>query len=170
MDGLFLVLGIALVAWLGWQVMRMSSNRAVQQGPVMLPVGVTLYPQELLAEQELSLYNLLRLVVQDRYLVFVRVPLWSVLGVEAEGRSRLQVLRHLALKSLDVVLVHPGSRIVEQVVLWEDNRSADPSEKVRIREIHVLLQAAGIKTTTLPSRSSYTVQQLGELLGVDDSE
>jgi hypothetical protein len=113
----------------------------------------------------------IRLAVEDRYLVFAQVPLWSFLAVEAEGESRLQVLRHLALKRADVVLVHPGSRVVEQVVQFEASQlKSDSSAASADREVQRILQAAGIRVTMLDLQPSYTVQELERVLGMSDPE
>ncbi len=80
------------------------------------------------------------------------------------------MLRHLALKQVDFVLVHPGSRLVEQVVQLEDDPSVDPEDKVRGREIQRIVQAAGIRVTTLKVQPTYTIQQLEQLLGMSDPE
>src|SRR5262249_54721374 len=108
------------------------------------------------------------LAVEDHYLVFPRVPLWSVVSVEAEGTIRSLVLRQIALKQLDFVLVHPGTKAAEQVVLLEENVPSQPNELSRRRDIQSVLQAAGIVLTTLKPHTSYTVPQLAQLLGVSD--
>jgi hypothetical protein len=125
----------------------------------------------MVGEKELLLYNLIRLAVEDRYLVFVQVPLLSFLAVDAEGEARLEVLRYLALKRADVVLVHPGSRVVEQVVQLEDGESAtDPAGALPGRDVQRVLHAAGIRVTTLSLEPSYSVHELERLLGMSDQE
>ena len=169
-DSWFLALIAGLLAFLLWRIFASWFGKAVQSGPFILPFGVVLRPQPLLAERELLLYNLIRLAVQDRYLLFTQVPLWSFLSVEAEGQSRTQVLRHLALKRADFVLVHPGSRRVEQVVQLEEEPSVDPEGAMRGREVQRIVHAAGIRVTILNAESTYAVQQLEQLLGISDSE
>jgi hypothetical protein len=136
----------------------------------VLSPGVTLRPQPLLTDNDLLLYNLIRLAVEDHYLVFARVPLWSVVSVEAEGKVRSQVLRQIALKQLDFVLVHPGTKAAEQVVLIEEGSPLQPEEVARKQEIQTILEAAGITLTTLKSHTSYTVPQLAQLFRVSDEE
>ncbi|HEX5551203.1 MAG TPA: DUF2726 domain-containing protein, partial [Nitrospira sp.] len=131
---------------------------------------VILRSEPILTERELLLYNLIRLAVEDRYLLFAQVPLWSFLSVDADGDSRTQVLRHLALKRADFILVHPGSRMVEQIVQLEEDSSADPNGAIRGREVQRAALAAGIRVTTLKVQPNYTVQQLEQLLGVSDPE
>src|SRR4029077_8532706 len=112
----FIGLAIAFLAFLVWRLKVSSSTGPVRQETFVLPPGVTLRPQPLLTDTDLLLYNLIRLAVEDHYLVFARVPLWSVVSVEAEATARSQVWRNIALKQLDFVLAHPGTKAAEQVV------------------------------------------------------
>ena len=170
MEKIFIALVIAFLAFLIWRLMVSSTSGAARNETFVLPPGVTLRPQPLLTDTDLLLYNLIRLAVEDHYLVFARVPLWSVVSVEAEGTARSQVLRQIALKQLDFVLVHPGTKAAEQAVLLEEGFPPQPHELIRRREIQSVLQAAGITLTTLKSHTSYTVPQLAQLFGVGDDE
>jgi uncharacterized protein DUF2726 len=169
-DFWFLVLVVALLALLLWRIFPGWFGKTGRSRPFILPLGMTLRPEPLLTDRELLLYNLIRLAVQDRYLLFAQVPLWSFLSVEPGVDYRAQVLRHLALKRADFILVHPGSRMVEQVVQVEEDSSADPKDESKGREVQRAVQAAGIRVTTLKAQPTYTVQQLEQLLGVSDPE
>jgi hypothetical protein len=168
MENIFIGLAIAFLAFLVWRLKVSSPPAPVKNEPFVLPPGVTLRPQPLLTDTDLLLYNLIRLAVEDHYFVFARVPLWSVVSVEAEGKARSQLLRQIALKQLDFVLVHPGTKAAEQVVLLEEDFPCQPHEVTRRQEIQSVLQAAGITLTTLKPHTSYTVPQLAQLLGVAD--
>ncbi len=170
MENLFIVLAIAFLFFLLWQLKNSPANGPLKNKALVLPSGVTLRPQPLLTDRDLLLYNLIWLAVQDHFLVFARVPLWSVVSVEGDKKARLQVLRKIALKQLDFVLLHPGSKIVEQVVLLEEGSPPQPEEVVRRREIQSVLQAAGIGLVILDARTSYTVSQLAQLLGLGSDE
>ena len=170
MEMVFIALGLAFLAFLVWRLRGSSTSGPFGKEAFVLPPNVTLRPQPLLTDTELLLYNLIRLAVEDHYLVFAKVSLWSVVSVEADGKARLQVLRQIALKQLDFVLVHPGTKTVEQVVLLEDGFPPQPHEVIRRRGIQSVLQAAGITLTTLKPHTSYTVLQLAQLLGVSDDE
>jgi hypothetical protein len=170
MENIFIGLAIVLLAFLVWRWRVSSTNMPVKKETFALPPSVTLRPQPLLTDAELLLYNLIRLAVEDHYLVFARVPLWSVISVEAEGKTRTQVLRQIALKQLDFVLVHPGTKAAEQVVLLEEGFPPQPHELTRRQEVQSILQAAGITLTTLNTRTSYTVPQLAQQFGVGDGE
>jgi hypothetical protein len=169
-DTWLLILTVGALAFFAGRIFSLSSHGTARKGPFVLPPDVTLRPGPLLTETELLLYNLIRMAVQDHYLVFARVPLWCILTVEAEGAVRVEMLRHLALKRLDFVLVHPGSREVEQVVQIEGGESDDPDDKARRREIQRVVQAAGIRLTTLNAQSSYTVTELEQLFGLGEPE
>jgi len=170
MENVFIGLVIALLAFLIWRLRVSSTSGLARKETFVLPPGVTLRPQPLLTDTDLLLYNLIRLAVEDHYLVFARVPLWSVVSVEAEEKARLHVLRQIALKQLDFVLVHPGTKAAEQVVLIEEGFPTQPHEITRRRKIQSVLQAAGITLTSLNPHTSYTVPQLAQLLGVGDDE
>lgn len=170
MENLFIFLAIAFLAYQLWQLKDSSASEPVNKEAFVLPRGVMLKPQPLLTDADLLLYNLIRMAAQDHFLVFARVPLWSILSVEGEGKARLQVLRKIALKQLDFVLVHPGSKIVEQVVLLGEGLPPQPEELARRREIQVAVQAAGIPLIILKPGTSYTVAQLAQLFGVGEDE
>ena len=170
MEHLFIGLAIAFLVFLLWQLKSSPAGGPLKHEGLVLPSGVTLRPQPLLTDRDLLLYNLIWLAVQDHFLVFARVPLWSIVSVEGDKKVRLQVLRKIALKQLDFVLLHPGSKIVEQVVLLEEGSPPQPEEVARRREIQSVLQAAGIGLIVLDYRTPYTVSQLAQLLGLGSDE
>jgi hypothetical protein len=135
----------------------------------MIPSSFTISPAPLLAEDETALYNLLRMVVQERYLVFAQVPLCSFLAVDGVGKERSQVLRHLALKRVDFALVHPGSCQVEQVVQIEP-QSPELHQAESQQIIESMLEAAGIKLMKLQAKKSYPLAQLATRLEITADE
>lgn len=155
---------LLLVFWERFQ----SPAKAQTQAPV-LPAGVTLAPAPLLTEQEVLFYNLIRLAVQDDYLVFSQVPLWAFVHVDAAGKARAQIFREIALKPVDFVLVHPGTRQVAQVVQVEDSAPRG-SQADRQRVVKSVLKAAGIKLVLLRSQEAYTIPVLASLLGLDPED
>lgn len=144
------------------------SDRVRGQGRVF-PAGTKVEPSPLLTEQEVLLYNLIRLAVQDQYLVFSQVPLWAFIHIDAIGEIRSQAYRQIALKRVAFVLVHPGSRQVEQVVQVEEVASRG-NQGDRRRVIESVVDAAGIKLVTLRLQKSYTVPVLASLLGCAPDE
>jgi hypothetical protein len=170
MENVFIGLAIAFLVFLVWRLRVSLIPGQARTETFSIPSGVTFRPQPLLTDTDLLLYNLIRLAVEDHYLVFARVPLWSVVSVEAEGKARSQVLRQIALKQLDFVLVHPGTKAAEMVVLLEEGLKPQPHEIAWRREVESVVRAAGIALTTLKPHISYTVPQLAQLLGVGDDE
>jgi hypothetical protein len=169
MDWGLVGLGIGVALLVRWFVGSAPSAKT-RTGTFVLPPDVTLQPQALLTDTELFLYNLMRLAVQDQYLVFTQVPLWSIVRVEADGPTRSEVLQQIALKRLDFVLVHPGSRLVEQVVQLENDQPPQLHQGSQQEVIKAVVESAGIRFTTLPPNTSYTIPQLMGLLGLADSE
>jgi len=143
---------------------------SVSKVAIVIPADVTLRSRALLTDADVMFYNLICLAVQDQYLVFARVPLWSIISIEGERKARSRLLRQIALKQLDFVLIHPGTKAAEQVVLIEDGYPPQVQEVTRCREIQSVLQSAGITLTTLKPQISYTVPQLAHLFGVGDEE
>jgi hypothetical protein len=169
MEWLLIGLGIGITL-LVWRLFASPVPVRAKTGTFVLPPHATLQPQPLLTDTELFLYNLMRLAVQDQYLVFTQVPLLSVIRVEAEGPTRSELLQRIALKRLDYVLVHPGSRLVEQVVQLEDDQRSRSHQGDRREVIKAVVESAGIRFTILPPHTSYTIPQLAALLGLGGSE
>lgn len=153
-----------------WRVIVARSSKPRRAEPFTLQSGVTLKPKTFLTDRELLLYNLVRMAVQDRYLVFAHVPLWTIIAVEAEDELRRALLRRLALKRADFVLVHPGSREVEQVVQLEEDTPYDEARDTQEQEIQLALQAACIRVTILKRHTNYTIQELQQLLETGETE
>jgi hypothetical protein len=156
---ILLVCAVGLAIILGLWLYRRRARRQKQTLPFAVPSGVTITPVPLLNEEEVALYSLLRMAVQEHYLVFSQVPLWSFVSVEAAGNMRSHVLRQIALKRVDFVLVHPGSCRVERVVQIEREPSL-PHQDERQFVIESVLHAAGIKLTKLQPKKSYSLPDL----------
>lgn len=166
---LLVISAISLAVILLWRYLARARRRKKQTLPFAIPSGVTIGPVRLLTEEEVALYNLLRMAVQEHYLVFSQVPLWSFVSVEAVGKTRAHVLRQIALKRVDFVLVHPGSCRVERVVQIE-RESSQPHQHERQSVIESVLDAAGIKLTTLQPKKSHSLPDLTARLGVAAEE
>lgn len=169
-DHLFIIAVVITGGWFVWKVVGRAAGGSSETSGFVMPPDVLIKTRPLLTDTELHLYNLLRMAVQDHYLIFTRVPLWCLLEVEGERRSQREALRHLALKTADFALVHPGSRAIEQVVQVETSDGDDTRAEGKRREVQAALQAAGVRVTTLTSAGRYSVQQLAQLLGVEEPE
>lgn len=167
-DMLFFAAAVLLVVGVGIYVVG-SRKPGRESQLFVLPPGVALASAPLLTDSEVVLYNLLRLAVQDHYLIFAQVPLISFISVEFTGQARVHVLNQMALKRVDFVLVHPGSRQVEQVVQIGDE-SANACQTERQRVIELVVEAAGLRLVKLQAQKSYGVADLVGLLGLTPDE
>lgn len=167
MEAVLIIAAVVLTAL--WWFFPRFQRRSGPSAAFYLPPDTVVTSAPVFTETELSLYNLLQMAVQDRYLVLAQVPLWSCVSVETPGNARSRLLTHMALKRVDFALVHPGTRHVEHVVQIDD-ASSDPSQVERRRVIESILDAAGIKLVQVRSKKSYTVPELTALLGLESNE
>jgi Protein of unknown function (DUF2726) len=159
---------VAVLAGMWWYRMTLRQSR-MQVVPFAIPSGVIVSPARVFDEEEVALYNLLRMVVQERYLIFTQLPVWSFVAIDGSGKVRSHVLRQIALKRVDFVLVHPGSCQVEQVVQIEPESShLHQTEGQQV--IESVLNAAGIKLMKLQSNASYSLPDLAARLGLCTEE
>ena len=162
MDTTLTLLAILVAAALLWWLI--SRRKTVHN--LLVPVvssGISVTPVPFLTDTQASFYNLLRLAVSDRYLVFAHVPLWAFLSIEAAGKLRSRAFSQVALKKVDFVLVHPGSRQVEQAILIEE-ATPRPHEAERRAVIKSALDVAGVPLRQVEARKSYSVADLSALL------
>jgi hypothetical protein len=155
---------IAVIIML-WRYLTKVRRRRKNTAPFAIPPSVTIGSTRLLEKEEIALYSLLQMAVQERYLVFSQVPLWSFVEIEAEAKARSDVLRQIALKRVDFALVHPGSCCVEQVVQVE-HESSQPHQVERQHVIESVLAAAGIKLTKLAPKQNHLLPDLVARLGI----
>lgn len=160
------VTGIALLVGL-WRRFRASRKRKKRDAPFLLPSDIVIKPAALLSDTEASLYNLLRMAVQDRYLILSQVPLWTLVAVEGKGKERAYVLNRIALKQVDFALVHPGTRQVEQVVQIDDGHRR-PHQVEWLHVIDSVLSAAGVKMVKVEAEKNYSIPELTNLLGLEE--
>jgi hypothetical protein len=155
---------VLLMIWIGRIRLQRSSGAQTSRRP-LIPSGISLAPQPLMTRAEASFYNVLRLAVQDHYLLFPQIPLWCVVDVRSGNpKARRIFLTHIALKRLDYVLVHPGTLMVVKIVELEDASSPSSQRQVRNRLIDEVVKAAGIELIRIPAQPSYTVPEIAALL------
>lgn len=172
MDLLYPILGIGALVFLGslaWE--SFGRRRSPVSSSVGPPAGMTFVAKPLLTDHEVQLYNLLRLAVEDRYLLFTQIPLWSLLDLQLpSGTPPAETLRELALQRATFVLVHPGSRLVEKVVQVERQVPNDLSDESQDRMFESALSAAGVQLVRLSSLHAYTVPGLVTVLDLAEPE
>jgi Protein of unknown function (DUF2726) len=148
----------------GWKWRRSRDDWAT------LPRGVSVAVQPVLTKIEAEFYNLLRLTVQDRYLVLAQVPVWCLVEVSsADERLRRAVLGRIALKRVDFVLIHPGTLAVAKVVELKQP-VVSPKQQTRERFLEAMFKEAGIEQVRVPAKAGYTMPALAGLLGLDLGE
>jgi hypothetical protein len=172
MDVLYPILGIGALVFLGslaWETFGRRRAPATSAGS--LPSGMTFSPKPLLTDQEVQLYNLLRLAVEDRYLLFTQIPLWSLLDLRVpSGMPPAETLRELALTRATFVLVHPGSRLVEKVVQVERPAPEKDADGMPDSLFDSALRAAGVQLVRLSPVHAYTVPGLVTVLDLADPD
>jgi hypothetical protein len=164
-----MLVGAAAVLGTLWWIIAVSKKKAGSTADFTFPAGARVTSQPLLTDTETSFYNLLQLAVQDHYLIFFHLPLWSFLSIDTQGKERSRLLKRMALTRVDFALVHPGSRQVEQVVQIE-YESQDPQQQERQRVIESFLGTAGPKLVKVRSNKPYTIPELTSLLGLAAEE
>ncbi len=128
---------------------------------------VSLQAQPLLTKDEAAFYNLLKLTVEDRYLVFAQVPVWCLVDVQAkDSKTRGAFLNQIALRRVDFVLVHPGTLATEKIIELDDPAIPAAQKEGRNKLIDSVFKEAGIALVRLQSPGSYTAPTLAAALGL----
>jgi hypothetical protein len=172
MEHLYL-LGSGAIAFVmvvaGWVL---ASRRSKGPRPVLeLDPDTTVTLKPVLSEAQARFYNLLRLAVEDRYLILAQVPLWCVVNVPMpENGARLPLLSQLALKRAAFVLIHPGSRQAEKVVGWKDEEGTEPSGERGHSLLEAVLKSAGVELITIRADDTHTVADLVALFDLGETE
>lgn len=172
-----LTLGLAggallIMAGLWFLIKRGQGQDKKGRGPAtdqtsLLPPGLTLTQQPLLSETEAAFYNLLRMAVQDRFLVFAQVPVWCLVDIHAQDRqARAAFLNQVAFKRVDFALVHPGTRSVVKVVELREASPSSPQRQARDRLLDAVCGQAGIEVIRLDGQAAYTMPVLAAHVGL----
>ena len=133
-----------------------------------LPKTTAVAPRPVLLREEGLLYNLIKLSVEDQYLVLAKLPALSLVTItEDETTTRQAVVRTIARVRLDVVLIHPGTLLPDKVLMF----LSDSDEAIRSKArnlVKEVLEAAGIQVVPLDLKHQYTVTELVRLLGLEE--
>jgi hypothetical protein len=163
--------GLLVVLLLWWATILLTklSTRKVDPHP-SIPAGLELTTQPFMTKAEAAFYNVLRLAVQDEYLLFAQVPLWCLVNLDAANpKLRLKFLGQIALKRVDFVLVHPGTLTVAKVIEMEED---PPSTQRQMRNqlVEDTLKAVGIDVLRLTLNRVYTIPDLAAALDIEPIE
>ena len=136
-----------------------------------LPGGPSVISRPLLSKTEATLLNLIRLAVQDNYLVFAKLPVTSVISItEEEEAARRTILKSIRAVRLDVALVHPGTLCSVKAIQFVEGEASSAQATDRDRVVDSVLQAAGIEMVRLELHTTYTVAKLVDLLGLQEPD
>jgi len=131
---------------------------------------VSIRSQPLLTKDEAAFYNLLKLTVEDRYLVLAQVPVWCLVDVQAKDpKARSTFLNTIALRRVDFVLVHPGTLATVKIVELDDPAVSAAQKQARNKLIDGVFKEAGIALVRLRNPGSYTTPTLAAALGLQGS-
>lgn len=158
------LLVILVIAWL-W-LAKPFGEREEQE--LIIPEGITLRGQALMTKAEVAFYNVLRLTVQERYLVFAQVPVWCLVEVKTDNPEvRAAFLNKIALRRVDFVLVHPGTLAAVRVVELRDPSQLSAQREARDLLVDTVFKEAGIAIVRPKAGTAYTVAALATLLGFE---
>lgn len=161
---------LLLAAWLLLRRRPTPAAPVTAAAPPVIPPGVALKPQPLLTREEATLYNLLKLAVQDRYLVLAQVPLWCLVEATADTPDRRRAfLNAIAFKRVDFALVHPGTLAVEKVVEVDAPEPPTPQRRARARLLEALCGEIGVELVRLDPATAGT-PALAARLGVQPED
>ena len=130
--------------------------------------GVSLHAQPLLTKDEAAFYNLLKLTVQDRYLVFAQVPVWCLVDVQSKDpKARGAFLNRIALRRVDFALIHPGTLATFKIIELDDPAVPPAQKEGRNKLINGVFKEAGIALVRLQNPGAYTAPTLTAALGLE---
>lgn len=131
---------------------------------------VSIRSQPLLTKEEAAFYNLLKLTVEDRYLVLAQVPVWCLVDVQAKDpKARSTFLNSIALRRVDFVLVHPGTLATVKIIELDDPTISAAQKEARNKLLDGVFKEARIALVRLQNPGSYTAPTLAAALGLQGS-
>jgi hypothetical protein len=132
--------------------------------------SVSIQAQSLLTKEEAAFYNLLKLTVEDRYLVLAQVPVWCLVEVKGKDKKALAAfLNTIALRRVDFVLVHPGTLATEKIIELDDPAVPAAQKEARNKLIDGVFKEAGIALVRLKNPGAYSTPTLAAALGLQGS-
>ena len=166
--GLIVVAGFVVVVLL---VRRRRTKLAPAPGALLegLEDHVSAMARPLMTAADVSMFNLLLLVVRDHFLLLSKVPLRNLLQLRVEDdSSKRTVAQALRNVTVDFVLVHPGTRLPVKAVFLEKSDDDSTASYAQERLLEALFEKAGIEVIRLDQEIRYSVERLTHLLGLDE--
>ncbi len=163
-----LMIGVVLLLRWIWQ--KPLSIEALASGSPE-PSESVVTPKALLSPEEATLFNLIRVAAQDHMLVFAKLPILQVVGVQdRDEEARKAVMRTIQSVRLDAVLAHPGTLQAVTVVKFQNTSSGVANQDKRDRVVNTVLHAAGIGVVVLDPHQTYSVEHITSELGLAEEE
>ena len=152
-----------------WCGVGQRRGRRLDDGTLVKRVGLTAQP--VLSREELEWYNLIRLAVQDRYLVLSQVPLWVLVTMRGGNRSeRATLMGRLALKRVGFVLLHPGTGEIYRAIDIDIQQGRTVEQRRRDRLIAQVFAATRIEHVRLSPQDVLSVPVVAASLGIESGE
>lgn len=162
--------GLLVVLLLWWTTLLLTKLSAKADCHTSIPAGLALTAQPFMTKAEAAFYNVLRLTVQDEYLLFAQVPLWCLVNLHATNpKTRVKFLGQIALKRIDFVLVHPGTLTVAKAIEMEED-PLSTQRQARNQLVEDTLKAVGIDVVRLTLNRIYTIPDLAAALDIEPPE
>jgi len=134
---------------------RQRGGQAVAIGP--LPYQKKWY---LLSPAERDLYETLRQVAGDRFLIFAKVRLLDLLWLPQNLSNRQIYMNRVQAKHVDFVLCHPRTIAPALVIELDDASHQAPERQERDIFLNEVLRVAGIPLLRVPVRNAFSASAL----------
>lgn len=167
--GLVMVTGLFVIRLLKPWITKTARSRKTRADRIV--EMVTGRARQLLDESEVALFNLVHLVIRDRYLLLAKVPVRSLLHLNADDDLvKYHVARAVRTMTVDLVLIHPGTRLpVKAVVIRKSDQCLFASKSLD-HLMQTLFRQAEIEVIRLDRDAQYSVERLTESLGLQEME
>ena len=168
---LVVIVGAAvLLRWVWRRPVPMGSLEGKSQGSGEAEEAVVT-PRALMSSEEATLFNMVKLAVQDYFIVLAKIPLISLVTLEEKDEeAKKAVLRKIQQVRFDIVLIHPGTLKAHTVLHFQRPAPANRMIEERHRLVNTLLKAAEIERVDLDPGTAYSTDQIIELLGLSEEE
>lgn len=153
------------------QLWRTKTARSGKTRTDRIVEMVTARARRLLNESEVALFNLVHLVIRDRYLLLAKVPVRNLLHLNVDDDLvKRSIARAVRTMTIDLVLIHPGTRLpVKAVVIRKSDQCLFSSESLD-HLMQTLFRQAEIEVIRIDRDAQYSVERLTESLGLQEME
>ena len=169
-----LMLGLTIVTFVlvYYLVQPWWSRRREAQGPneTTRPSTMTAMARPLLSQSEMGFFNLLHLVSRDIFLVFAKIPMRTLVQVNAEDEdARREFVKSIRALTADFVLVHPGTMRPSKIIMFDagsEGGQAAPLSSL----MQGLCKEAEIDFIRVETNKNYSAAELTEILGLREDD